>query len=108
MVSDGVRKLQERMKQFGLGIIRLAEKMPASKAAGVVAYQILTSGTLAGANYRAACRARSKADFIAKMGIVEEELDETSFWLELLLALRSLPRMTLMICPERPANCLGS
>jgi four helix bundle protein len=73
------------MKRFGLTIIRLTEMLPAGRAAGVVAKQMVRSGTSAGANYRAACRARSKADFIFKMGIVEEELDETLYWLEVSL-----------------------
>ncbi len=72
-----VKELQERMKRFGLAIIRAAGLMPGGKAAAVVANQLVRSGTSVGANYRSACRARSRADFIAKMGIVEEELDET-------------------------------
>ena len=67
MASEGVRKLQEQMKQFGLRIIRLADRIPPGKAAGVITYQMVKAGTSAGANYRAACRARSKADFISKI-----------------------------------------
>jgi four helix bundle protein len=78
----GVEELKERMKRFGLTIIRLAEKMPTGRAATVVSNQMVRAGTSVGANYRSACRARSRADFIAKMGIVEEELDETLYWLE--------------------------
>jgi four helix bundle protein len=77
-----VEELKERMKRFGPTVIRLAEKMPGSRAATVVSNQMVRAGTSAGANYRSACRARSRADFIAKMGIVEEELDETLYWLE--------------------------
>jgi four helix bundle protein len=77
-----IDELKERMKRFGLAIIRLVEKMPGGRAAAVVSNQMVRAGTSAGANYRSACRARSKADFIAKMGIVEEELDETLYWLE--------------------------
>jgi four helix bundle protein len=77
-----IDELKERMKRFGLAIIRLVEKMPRSRSADVVSNQMVRAGTSAGANYRSACRARSKADFIAKMGIVEEELDETLYWLE--------------------------
>ncbi|MEK7220029.1 MAG: four helix bundle protein, partial [candidate division NC10 bacterium] len=57
-------------------------KLPSGKAAGVIANQMVRSGMSAGANYRAACRARSRADFVSKMGIVEEELDETLYWLD--------------------------
>ena len=78
------------MKRFGLRIIRLAERIPQTRAGGVISYQLIKSGTSAGANYLAACRARSKAEFTAKMGIVEEELDETAFWLEMMLAAEML------------------
>jgi four helix bundle protein len=78
-----VEDLKDRMKRFGLAIIRLADKLPPGRAAGVIANQLVRSATSAGANYRAACRARSKADLISKMGVVEEELDETLYWLEM-------------------------
>jgi len=64
-----IDELKERMKRFGLAIIRLVEKMPGARAAAVVSNQMVRAGTSAGANYRSACRARSRADFIAKMGI---------------------------------------
>lgn len=80
--TRNVDELKGRMKRFGLAIIRLVEKMPRSRAAAVVSNQMVRAGTSAGANYRSACRARSRADFVAKMGIVEEELDETLYWLE--------------------------
>ncbi len=89
-----VEDLKERMKRFGLAIIQLAEKLPAGRAAGVVACQIIKSGTSVGANYRAACRARSRADFVSKMGIVEEELDETLYWLEVSLGAGFLSQLT--------------
>ncbi len=85
MRDRDVEDLKERMKRFGLAIIRLAGKLPTGRIAGVIITQMVKSGTSAGANYRAACRARSKADFISKMGIVEEELDETLYWLEVSL-----------------------
>ena len=59
--------------------------MPRGKTADVIGGQLLRSGTSVGANYRAACRARSTADFISKMGIVEEETDESIYWMELLI-----------------------
>jgi len=86
MRERGVEELKERMKRFGLAVIRLAGKLPPGRAAGVIANQMVKSGTSAGANYRAACRARSKADFVSKMGVVEEELDETLYWLEVCVA----------------------
>jgi four helix bundle protein len=77
--------LKARTKQFALRILRLYRGLPAREEARILGRQVLRSGTSVGANYRAACRARSKAEFIAKLGIVLEEADETVFWLELLL-----------------------
>ena len=92
-MRDGdVEGLKERMKRFGLAIIRLTERLPAGRAAGVVANQMAKASTSAGANYRAACRARSRAEFVSKMGIVEEELDETPYWLEVSLAAGFIPQ----------------
>jgi len=70
----------------------MTEKLSNGRAANVIANQIIRSGTSPGANYRAACRARSKAEFIAKLGIVEEELDETLYWLEVLVEADFLPQ----------------
>ena len=78
-------ELKERTKQFALGIIRFTESLPRTRTADVLGGQLLRSGTSVGANYRSACRAKSVADFIAKMGIVEEEADESIYWLELLI-----------------------
>jgi four helix bundle protein len=76
--------LKKRTKAFALRILKLVDAMPKTTAGRALASQIVRSGTSVAANYRAACRAKSPADFIAKMGIVEEEADETLFWLELL------------------------
>jgi len=76
--------LKRRTKAFALRILKLVDALPKTTAGRALALQIVRSGTSVAANYRAACRARSTADFIAKMGIVEEESDETLFWLELL------------------------
>jgi four helix bundle protein len=62
----------------------MTEALPRNRVADIIGRQVLRSGTSVGANYRAACRAKSRADFISKMGTVEEECDETSYWLELL------------------------
>jgi four helix bundle protein len=77
--------LRDRTKQFALRIIRLVESLPSKRSANVIGNQLLRSGTSPGANYRSACRARSVAEFCAKMGIVEEELDESLYWMELLV-----------------------
>jgi four helix bundle protein len=75
--------LKLRTFHFGLETIQFAERLPKSTTAATLGKQLLRSGTSVGANYRAACRARSLADFISKMKIVEEELDETLYWLDL-------------------------
>lgn len=77
-------ELKRRTKKFALDVIRLVEGLPPSYMGQILGRQLLRSGTSVGANYRAACRAKSVADFIAKMGIVEEEADECMYWLELL------------------------
>lgn len=78
------KDLKDRTKQFALRVIRLYRALPRNEEARVIGKQLLRSGTSIGANYRAACRGRSKAEFVAKLGIVLEEADETVFWLELL------------------------
>jgi four helix bundle protein len=81
-MSDG---LKDKTRKFALRIIRMSEALPRNRAADVLAKQVLRSRTSVGANYRAACRAKSWKDFIAKMGIVEEECDEALYWMELLV-----------------------
>lgn len=76
--------LKTRTKEFALQIIKLFRTLQHSEEARVIGKQILRSGTSVGANYRAACRSRSKAEFISKISIVLEEADETVYWLELL------------------------
>lgn len=84
-------ELKERMKQFALRVIRLVNALPKGKAAEVIGWQLIRSATSVGSNYRAACRARSRAEFIAKLGIVEEEIDESAYWLELLVESGIMP-----------------
>ncbi|MBI4753672.1 four helix bundle protein [Candidatus Desantisbacteria bacterium] len=78
-------ELRKRTKKFALRIIKLVSTLSETKEADVIGRQILRSGTSIGANYREATRARSKAEFISKIGIVEQEADETLYWLELLI-----------------------
>jgi len=78
-------EMKDRTKRFALRVIRLTESLDRRRSADVIGRQLLRSGTSVGANYRAACRAKSTADFVAKMGIVEEEADEALFWMELLV-----------------------
>jgi four helix bundle protein len=77
-------QMRVRTKEFALKIIRLTRTLPKTEEARVIGRQLLRSATSVGANYRAVCLARSKAEFIAKMGVVLEEADECIFWLELL------------------------
>jgi four helix bundle protein len=79
------RELLERTKQFALRIFKLVGALPQTIQGRAVAGQLIRSGTSVAANYRAACRARSKPEFVAKLGVVEEEADETAFWLELII-----------------------
>ena len=79
------RDLKKRTKQFALRVINLVESLPNTQAAKVIGNQLLRSSTSVPANYRASCRARSNAEFMAKLGIVEEETDESVFWMEMLV-----------------------
>jgi len=76
--------MKARTKKFALRIIKMSSSLPRTREANVVANQILRSAASVGENYRAACRARSTADFISKITIVEEEADETLYWLEII------------------------
>ena len=79
------QEFKDRTKRFALRIIKLVESLPSKRAAQVIGGQLLRAGTSVGANYRAACRAKSTADIIHKLSIVEEEADESLFWMELLV-----------------------
>jgi len=76
---------KNRTKQFALEVLRLVETLPRNRTADVIGRQLLRSGTSVGANYRAACRGRSASDVAAKLSIVEEEADESMYWMELLV-----------------------
>jgi four helix bundle protein len=77
-------ELKSRTKKFALRIIKMTQALPKNRVGDVLGKQVLRSATSIGANYRAACRARSEDDFISKIGIVEEETDETLYWLEMI------------------------
>src|SRR5438552_18139447 len=79
------QEFQRRTKRFGLDVIALIKDLQTDVASAHVGRQLARSGTGVGANYRHACRAKSNADFIAKMGTVEEEADESLYWLEVLV-----------------------
>lgn len=86
------KTFKARTKKLAVAIIRQMDKLPNSRAVDVVARQVIRSGTSIGANYRAACRAKSTADMINKMKIVEEEADETQYWLEILIEAGLAPK----------------
>ncbi len=85
-------ELKRRSKEFAIRVVKLSQALPNNREAWVLGKQVLRSGTAVAANYRAACRARSKAEFVAKIGIVVEEVDETIFWLELLGETNIVPK----------------
>lgn len=77
--------LRDRTKAFAIRIVRLFRQLPKTDEARIIGKQLVRSGTSVAANYRAVCRARSPAEFLAKIGVVVEEADETVFWLEFLV-----------------------
>lgn len=99
-MADKTEELRKRSMQFALRVVRLFRSLPSSAEARVVGQQLLRSGTSVAANYRAVCKARSRADFISKLGIVEEEVDENVFWLEFLVEAQ-------MVLRERMSDLIG-
>lgn len=84
-------EFKQRTKQFALRAIKLVEALPKSRAGDAIGSQLVRSGTSVGSNHRASCRARSRAEFIAKIGVVEEEADESAFWMERIVDSGLLP-----------------
>ena len=84
-MSTGPEELRDRTKKFAVRIVRLYKALPLATDAQVLGKQLMRCGTSVAANYRAACRARSKAEWVSKIGLVVEEADETVFWLEMLI-----------------------
>ena len=89
-------ELRDRTKKFAVRIVRVYRTLPSKNDAQVLGRQLMRSGTSVAANYRAACRARSKAEWIAKIGLVVEEADETVFWLEMLSDCDIVPQKKLV------------
>ena len=85
-------ELKNRTKLFAQRVVRLCRCLPENSEGRLIGNQIFRSATSVAANYRAACRARSTAEFVAKLGIVEEEADETLFWLEMIVDLQILDK----------------
>jgi four helix bundle protein len=83
-------EMKSRFQDFSIRIIKLCRALPNDREGRLIGNQLFRCGTSVGANYRAACRARSKAEFAAKLGIVEEECDETLYWLEMITKLKKI------------------
>jgi four helix bundle protein len=97
-------ELKQRTKAFARRVLRLIEALPATRSGRIIANQLGRSGTSVGANYRAVCRARSEVDFYSKLGVVEEEADESAYWLELVVEERLLqPRRVQALLDEADA-----
>ena len=97
------QELKKRTFEFGIRVVRAVEALPKNETARTLGRQLLRAGTSVGANYRAATRARSRADFVAKLGIVEEECDEALYWMEVIVALQ-LVRQTRLLNLEAEAS----
>ena len=89
------QELKNRTFDFGVRVITAVEGLPKTETARILERQLLRAGTSVGANYRAAARARSQADFISKLGVVEEERDESAYWMEMIVAQKLLKRAKL-------------
>jgi four helix bundle protein len=89
------QELKNRTFEFGVRVISAVKALPKTETAKILGRQLLRAGTSVGANYRAAARARSHADFVSKLGVVEEECDESAYWMEMILARKLLGRAQL-------------
>lgn len=95
-MANGPDVLRARTKQFALDVLRLSEQLPNTDVARHIGRQLVRSATSVGANYRSACRSRSRAEFIARIGVVVEEADESAFWFEILIEHSARDRTTLV------------
>ena len=93
-MGEKAEELKMRTFQFAVSIVKLVRELPTTSEARRIGGQLFDAGTSVAANYRAACKARSHAEFIAKIGIVLEEADESDFWLHLLVATSIVPETT--------------
>jgi len=91
------RELQDRTKHFALRVLKLVDALPRTAAGRAISSQLIRAATAVGANYRSACRARSRAEFTAKLGIALEETDESLYWLELIRDGKLLPESKLSL-----------
>ena len=93
-------EFKTRTKKYAVQIIKFVQTLPKDSTSAIISRQLVRCGTSVGANYRASCRAKSRADFIAKIGIVEEETDETLYWFELLIE-------TEIVCSDDVGNIMA-
>ena len=100
-------ELQERMTAFAVRIVKMVDSMPTTIAGHAIARQIIRSGTSPSANYRAACLAKSDKDFVNKMKMVEEELDETCHWLEIIMRSEIMPQARLKSLHQEASELLN-
>ena len=96
LMTMSPQDLKDRTKQFALRIMRLVDALPRTPKGNALAGQLVRSGTSVAANYRSACRGRSHAEFISKIGVVEEEADETALWLEFIIADKLMPEKKIL------------
>jgi four helix bundle protein len=100
-------EMKQRTKAYALRVIRVVQALPRSEVARELGNQLLRSGTSVGANYRAACRGKSRADFINKLKIVEEECDESLFWMEILVESGLVPAPRLAVLQQEGSEILA-
>ena len=100
-------ELQERMTAFAVRIVKMVDSMPTTVSGLAIARQIIRSGTSPSANYRAACLAKSDKDFVNKMKMVEEELDETCHWLEIIMRSEIMPQARLKSLHQEASELLN-
>ena len=99
--------MKQRTKAYALRVVRVVQALPRNEVARAVGGQLLRSGTSVGANYRAACRAKSRPDFVHKLKIVEEECDESLYWMELLVEGEVMPAVRLEALQQEGSEILS-
>jgi four helix bundle protein len=101
------QELKNRTFEFGIRVVRAVRALPKDEVSRTLGNQLLRAGASVGANYRSAARARSRADFVAKLGIVEEECDEASYWMELIVALKLFKKTRLESLQKETSELLA-
>jgi four helix bundle protein len=102
--KEFIERMKKKTKYFSVEVISFCDSLKTNRASDVISYQIIKSATSTGANYRAACKARSKKEFFSKLCIVLEEIDETKYWLEVILEVNLSNKKELLKRLELEAN----